>query len=128
MCSRAGRIHQYHVAPGLPGFAQRRSRQFQRFRLLGRAFINRQLDVARDHAQLLPRRGTINVDRNHDRAVPVLRKPSGQLSEAGALVIEERHNPIMVSVDVYRPAARQQLSVIARDIKLPIYDGVAGRD
>src|SRR6204780_3824703 len=29
----------------------------------------------------------------------------------------------MVSVDVYRPAARQQLSVIARDIKLPIYDG-----
>ena len=29
----------------------------------------------------------------------------------------------MVSVDVYRPAARQQLSVIARDIKLPIYEG-----
>ena len=29
----------------------------------------------------------------------------------------------MVSVDVYRPAARQQLSVIARDVKLPIYEG-----
>ena len=29
----------------------------------------------------------------------------------------------MVSVDVYRPAARQQLSVISRDIKLPIYEG-----
>jgi signal recognition particle subunit SRP54 len=29
----------------------------------------------------------------------------------------------MVSVDVYRPAARQQLSVIARDVRLPIYEG-----
>jgi signal recognition particle subunit SRP54 len=33
------------------------------------------------------------------------------------------HSPIMVSVDVYRPAARKQLSVLARDLKLPIYDG-----
>jgi signal recognition particle subunit SRP54 len=33
------------------------------------------------------------------------------------------HNPLMVSVDIYRPAARQQLAVIARDIKLPIYEG-----
>ena len=29
----------------------------------------------------------------------------------------------MVSVDVYRPAAREQLRVVARDIKLPIYAG-----
>ena len=29
----------------------------------------------------------------------------------------------MVSVDVYRPAARKQLSVLARDLKLPIYEG-----
>jgi signal recognition particle subunit SRP54 len=29
----------------------------------------------------------------------------------------------MVSVDVYRPAARKQLSVIAREIKIPIYEG-----
>jgi signal recognition particle subunit SRP54 len=29
----------------------------------------------------------------------------------------------MVSVDVYRPAARKQLSVIARELKLPIYEG-----
>jgi len=34
------------------------------------------------------------------------------------------HSPIMVSVDVYRPAARKQLSVLARDLKLPIYEGV----
>jgi signal recognition particle subunit SRP54 len=30
---------------------------------------------------------------------------------------------MMVSVDVYRPAARKQLSVLARDLKLPIYEG-----
>jgi signal recognition particle subunit SRP54 len=34
------------------------------------------------------------------------------------------HSPMMVSVDVYRPAARKQLSVLARDLKLPIYEGV----
>jgi len=33
------------------------------------------------------------------------------------------HSPVMVSVDVYRPAARKQLSVLARDLKLPIYEG-----
>jgi len=30
---------------------------------------------------------------------------------------------MMVSVDVYRPAARKQLSILARDLKLPIYEG-----
>jgi signal recognition particle subunit SRP54 len=29
----------------------------------------------------------------------------------------------MVSVDVYRPAARQQLGIIGRDLKLPVYAG-----
>jgi signal recognition particle subunit SRP54 len=33
------------------------------------------------------------------------------------------HSPLLVSVDVYRPAAREQLAVIARSIKLPIYTG-----
>ena len=32
-------------------------------------------------------------------------------------------SPLMVSVDVYRPAARKQLSILARDLKLPIYEG-----
>src|SRR5579885_3170735 len=32
-------------------------------------------------------------------------------------------SPMMVSVDVYRPAARKQLSVLARDLKLSIYEG-----
>jgi len=33
------------------------------------------------------------------------------------------NSPVMVSVDVYRPAARKQLSVLARDLKLPVYEG-----
>src|ERR1700688_39996 len=33
------------------------------------------------------------------------------------------HSPLMVSVDVYRPAARKQLSILAGDLKLPIYEG-----
>jgi len=33
--------------------------------------------------------------------------------------------PLMVSVDVYRPAARKQLAVLARDLSLPVYEGPA---
>src|SRR5579883_2659484 len=33
------------------------------------------------------------------------------------------HSPIMVSVDVYRPAARQQLAVVAKSINIPVYPG-----
>src|SRR5580700_5706324 len=36
---------------------------------------------------------------------------------------KNEHSPLMVSVDVYRPAARKQLSVIARELKLPVYEG-----
>src|SRR5580700_7643088 len=51
---------------------------------------------------------------------------SGKTTTTGKLarwLSKDGHSPLMVSVDVYRPAARQQLSVIARDIKLPIYEG-----
>src|SRR5579864_7968356 len=51
---------------------------------------------------------------------------SGKTTTTGKLarwLAKNGHSPLMVSVDVYRPAARQQLSVIARDIKLPIYEG-----
>src|SRR5271154_1582732 len=34
-------------------------------------------------------------------------------------------SPMMVSVDVYRPAAREQLRVVARDINIPVYAGAA---
>ena len=53
---------------------------------------------------------------------------SGKTTSTGKLarwLSKNGHNPLMVSVDVYRPAARQQLAIIARDIKLPIYDGTA---
>jgi signal recognition particle subunit SRP54 len=36
------------------------------------------------------------------------------------------HRPLMVSVDVYRPAARQQLAVLARSLGIPVYDGNPG--
>jgi signal recognition particle subunit SRP54 len=51
---------------------------------------------------------------------------SGKTTTAGKLarwLSRNDHSPLMVSVDVYRPAARHQLSVISRDIKLPVYEG-----
>src|SRR5947209_3833451 len=56
---------------------------------------------------------------------------SGKTTSTGKLarwLSKNGHNPIMVSVDVYRPAARKQLSVIARDLKLPIYEGTPEED
>jgi len=54
---------------------------------------------------------------------------SGKTTTTGKLsrwLSQNGHSPLMVSVDVYRPAAREQLKVIARDIKLPIYNGAEG--
>ncbi|MBZ5632230.1 MAG: signal recognition particle protein [Acidobacteriia bacterium] len=51
---------------------------------------------------------------------------SGKTTSTGKLarwLSKNGHSPIMVSVDVYRPAARKQLSVLAHDLKLPIYEG-----
>jgi len=51
---------------------------------------------------------------------------SGKTTSAGKLaklLAKENHRPLLVSVDVYRPAARHQLSVIGRDIKQPVYEG-----
>lgn len=36
--------------------------------------------------------------------------------------------PILVSVDVYRPAARQQLAVLSRELKIPLYAGPEGEN
>jgi signal recognition particle subunit SRP54 len=36
------------------------------------------------------------------------------------------HRPLLVSVDVYRPAAREQLKVVAQSIKAQIYEGQLG--
>ena len=51
---------------------------------------------------------------------------SGKTTTTGKLarwLSKNGHRPLMVSVDVYRPAAREQLRIIARDISLPIYTG-----
>ena len=51
---------------------------------------------------------------------------SGKTTSTGKLaryLSKNGHSPIMVSVDVYRPAARKQLSVLGRDLKLPVYEG-----
>jgi signal recognition particle subunit SRP54 len=37
-------------------------------------------------------------------------------------------SPILVSVDVYRPAAREQLAVLGRDVKVPVYAGPDGEN
>ena len=53
---------------------------------------------------------------------------SGKTTSTGKLarwLTKNEHRPLLVSVDVYRPAARKQLSVIAREIKIPIYEGAA---
>jgi signal recognition particle subunit SRP54 len=51
---------------------------------------------------------------------------SGKTTTTGKLarwLSKNGHNPMMVSVDVYRPAAREQLRVVAKDVGLPIYPG-----
>src|SRR5262249_2191109 len=51
---------------------------------------------------------------------------SGKTTTTGKLaryLSKNGHRPMMVSVDIYRPAAREQLRVIARDISQPIYEG-----
>jgi signal recognition particle subunit SRP54 len=53
---------------------------------------------------------------------------SGKTTSTGKLarwLNKNGHRPMMVSVDVYRPAAREQLKVIAREIGEPIYEGAA---
>src|SRR5262249_52332301 len=54
---------------------------------------------------------------------------SGKTTSTGKLarwLSRNGHRPMVVSVDVYRPAAREQLKVIARDIKEPIWEGAPG--
>lgn len=51
---------------------------------------------------------------------------SGKTTSTGKLarwLAKNGHRPMVVSVDVYRPAAREQLKVIAREINQPIWEG-----
>src|SRR4051794_38659436 len=51
---------------------------------------------------------------------------SGNTTSTGKLarwLSRNGHRPMMVSVDVYRPAAREQLKVIPKEMGQPIYEG-----
>jgi signal recognition particle subunit SRP54 len=51
---------------------------------------------------------------------------SGKTTSSGKLarwLNRNGHRPMLVSADVYRPAAREQLSVIAGEVDIPIYRG-----
>ena len=51
---------------------------------------------------------------------------SGKTTSSGKLskwLVKGGHRPLLVSVDVYRPAARDQLKVIAKDIGVKIWEG-----
>src|SRR5215470_5213639 len=56
---------------------------------------------------------------------------SGKTTTAGKLAKHladtQKRKPLLLSVDVYRPAARQQLSIIAKSIGQPVFEG-AGID
>src|SRR5882672_348743 len=54
---------------------------------------------------------------------------SGKTTSSGKLarwLSQNGHRPMLVSVDVYRPAAREQLKVIAREIGVKIWEGESG--
>src|SRR6476659_4562050 len=54
---------------------------------------------------------------------------SGKTTTSGKLahwLKQGGHRPLLVSVDVYRPAAREQLKVVAQAIKANIYEGEVG--
>ena len=51
---------------------------------------------------------------------------SGKTTTAGKMarwLNRSGHRSLLLSIDVYRPAAREQLSVIARDLDVPCYEG-----
>lgn len=51
---------------------------------------------------------------------------SGKTTSAAKLarhLLKEGNKPQLVSVDVYRPAARRQLSILAKQVNAPIYEG-----
>jgi signal recognition particle subunit SRP54 len=56
---------------------------------------------------------------------------SGKTTSTGKLarwLSRNGHRPMVVSVDVYRPAAREQLRVIARDVGQAVYEGPPGEN
>ena len=86
------------------------------------------------HAELIEILGGENVRMNFTSQPPTVvmmvgLQGSGKTTSTGKLakwLTKNNHRPMLVSVDVYRPAAREQLKVIAKDIEVKIWDGAAG--
>jgi signal recognition particle subunit SRP54 len=54
---------------------------------------------------------------------------SGKTTSSGKLarwLQKQGHRPMLVSVDIYRPAARDQLRVIAAEVEAPVWEGTPG--
>lgn len=86
------------------------------------------------HDELIEILGGENVRLNFASQPPTVimlvgLQGSGKTTSTGKLarwLTRNNHRPMMVSVDVYRPAAREQLKVIARDIDVKIWEGASG--
>src|SRR2546430_17452374 len=85
--------------------------------------------IVRD--ELIEILGGMNVRLNFASQLPTVimlvgLQGSGKTTSSGKLAkwLEKGgHRPILVSVDVYRPAARDQLKVIAKDIGVKLWEG-----
>lgn len=56
---------------------------------------------------------------------------SGKTTTAGKLahyLYKQSRNPLLLSTDVYRPAAREQLTIIARELHRPVFEDEACND
>src|SRR5689334_19440528 len=56
---------------------------------------------------------------------------SGKTTSSGKLarwLSRNGHRPMLVSVDVYRPAAREQLKIVGKDAGQPVYEGAPGEN
>jgi signal recognition particle subunit SRP54 len=86
------------------------------------------------HDELVEILGGVNIRLNFASQPPtaimlVGLQGSGKTTSSGKLakwLAKSGHRPMLVSVDVYRPAARDQLKVIAKDIDVKIWDGNSG--
>jgi signal recognition particle subunit SRP54 len=56
---------------------------------------------------------------------------AGKTTTCGKLALRlrrEKRNPLLVSVDVYRPAAIEQLKILGRQLDIPVFDSSVGQD
>ncbi|HZI50828.1 MAG TPA: signal recognition particle protein [Terriglobia bacterium] len=86
------------------------------------------------HEELIQILGGENVRLNFASQPPTVimmvgLQGSGKTTSTGKLakwLSKNNHRPMLVSVDVYRPAAREQLKVIAKDVDVKVWDGAPG--